>query len=81
MYYRLATYSNLPSTLSKEAKQQIQQIVEADEAEHKKKAIKERIERLTDTVQQLDEELTYLETGIRPESRLEEAGYELGSFG
>ena len=79
MYYtyrnvRLANYDQIPTTLSKEAKQQIQQIVEADEAEHKKKAIKERIERLTDTIQQLEEELTYLETGIRPESRLEEAG-------
>ena len=74
MYYRLATYSNLPSTLSKEAKRQIQQIVEADEEEHKKKAIQERIERLTDTIQQLEEELTYLETGISPESRIEKAG-------
>jgi len=73
-YYRLATYSNLPSTLSKHAKEEINKIVEADEAEHKKKAIKERIERLTDTVQQLEEELTYLETGIRPEIHLEKAG-------
>jgi hypothetical protein len=75
MYYRLATtYSNLPATLSKQAKEEINKIVEADEAEHKKKAIQERIERLTDTIQQLEEELTYLETGIRPESHLEKAG-------
>ena len=74
MYYRLATYSNLPSTLSKRAKEEINKIVEADEAEHKKKAIQERIERLTDTIQQLEEELTYLETGIRPESHIEKAG-------
>jgi len=74
MYYRLATYANLPTTLSKHAKEEINKIVEADEAEHKKKAIKERIERLTDTIQQLEEELTYLETGIRPESHLEDTG-------
>ena len=79
MYYtykniRLANYDQIPTTLSKEAKRQIQQILEADEEEHKKKAIQERIERLTDTIQQLEEELTYLETGIRPESHIEKAG-------
>ena len=74
MYYRLSPYATLPTTLSKHAKEEINKIIEADEAESKKKAIQERIEKLTDTVQQLEEELTYLETGIRPESRLEEAG-------
>ena len=74
MYYRLSPYATLPTTLSKHAKEEINKIIQADEAEHKKKAIQERIERLTDTVQQLEEELTYLETGIRPERRLEEAG-------
>ena len=74
MYYRLSPYATLPTTLSKHAKEEINKIIEEDEAESKKKAIKERIERLTDTVQQLEEELTYLETGIRPESLLEKAG-------
>jgi uncharacterized FlaG/YvyC family protein len=74
MYYRLSPYATLPTTLSKHAKEEINKIIEADEAESKKKAIQERIEKLTDTVQQLEEELTYLETGIRPERRLEEAG-------
>jgi len=79
MYYtyrniRFPKYDQISSTLSKHAKEEINKIVEADEAEHKKKAIKERIERLMDTVQQLEEELTYLETGIRPESHLEKAG-------
>ena len=74
MYYRLSPYTTLPTTLSKHAKEEINKIIQADEAEHKKKAIQERIERLTDTIQQLEEELTYVETGIRPESRLEEAG-------
>ena len=78
MYYtyrniRFPNYDQIPTTLSKHAKEEINKIVEADEAEHKKKAIKERIERLMDTVQQLEEELTYLETGIRPESHLEKA--------
>jgi len=67
MYYRLATtYANLPTTLSKQAKEEINKIIEEDEAESKKKAIKERIERLTDSVQRLEEELTYLETGVQP---------------
>ena len=74
MYYRLSPYATLPTTLSKHAKEEINKIIEADEAESKKKAIQERIEKLTDTVQQLEEELTYLETGIRPERHLEEAG-------
>ena len=74
MYYRLSPYATLPTTLSKHAKEEINKIIEEDEADSKKKAIKERIERLTDTVQQLEEELTYLETGIRPERRLEKAG-------
>ena len=74
MYYRLSPYATLPTTLSKHAKEEINKIIEADEAESKKKAIQERIEKLTDTVQQLEEELTYLETGIRPERRLEEGG-------
>ena len=79
MYYtyrniRFPNYDQIPTTLSKHAKEEINKIVEADEAEYKKKAIKERIERLMDTIQQLEEELTSLETGIRPESRLEEAG-------
>jgi|TARA_Y100000310_G_scaffold30995_1_gene29431 polyhydroxyalkanoate synthesis regulator phasin len=75
MYYRLATsYSNLPSTLSKDAKVKINRIIEEDEEESKKQAIKERIERLTEAIQRLEEELTYLETGISPESRLEKAG-------
>jgi polyhydroxyalkanoate synthesis regulator phasin len=75
MYYRLATsYSNLPSTLSKDAKVKINRIIEEDEEESKKQAIKERIERLTEAIQRLEEELTYLETGISPESLLEKAG-------
>ncbi len=75
MYYRLATsYSNLPSTLSKDAKVKINRIIEEDEEESKKQAIKERIERLTEAIQRLEEELTYLETGISPEGRLEKAG-------
>ena len=74
MYYRLSPYATLPTTLSKHAKEEINKIIEEDEAESKKKAIKERIERLTDTDQQLEEEQTYLETGIRPESLLEKAG-------
>ena len=75
MYYRLATsYSNLPSTLSKDAKVKINRIIEEDEEESKKQAIKERIERLTEAIQRLEEELTYLETGISPESRFEKAG-------
>jgi polyhydroxyalkanoate synthesis regulator phasin len=75
MYYRLATsYSNLPSTLSKDAKVKINRIIEEDEEESKKQAIKERIERLTEAIQRLEEELTYLETGISPESHIEKAG-------
>jgi polyhydroxyalkanoate synthesis regulator phasin len=75
MYYRLATsYSNIPSTLSKDAKLKINRIIEEDEEESKKKAIKERIERLTEAIQRLEEELTYLETGISPESHIEKAG-------
>ena len=74
MYYRLATYANLPTTLSKEAKAKINQIIEEDEAEAKIKGIEERIQRLTDTIQQLEEELTYLKTGISPERRLQKAG-------
>ena len=75
MYYRLATsYSNIPSSLSKDAKLKINRIIEEDEEESKKKAIKERIERLTEAIQRLEEELTYLETGISPESHIEKAG-------
>ena len=75
MYYRLATsYSNLPSTLSKDAKVKINRIIEEDEEESKKQAIKERIERLTEAIRRLEEELTYLETGISPESHIEKAG-------
>ena len=75
MYYRLATsYSNLPSTLSKDAKVKINRIIEEDEEESKKQAIKERIERLTEAIQRLEEELTYLETGISSESHIEKAG-------
>ena len=70
MYYRLATYANLPTTLSKDAKVKINRIIEEDEEESKKQAIKERIERLTEAIQRLEEELTYLDTGISPESRL-----------
>ena len=75
MYYRLATsYSNIPTSLSKDAKAKINRIIEEDEEESKKQAIKERIERLTEAIQRLEEELTYLETGISPESHLEKAG-------
>jgi len=75
MYYRLATsYSNIPTSLSKDAKAKINRIIEEDEEESKKQAIKERIERLTEAIQRLEEELTYLETGISPESCLEKAG-------
>ena len=75
MYYRLTTsHSNIPSTLSKDAKVKINRIIEEDEEESKKQAIKERIERLTEAIQRLEEELTYLETGISPESHIEKAG-------